>query len=266
MRIICLVKFVPNVDNFKYDYEKNLIVRENSHMILNPDDAAAVAYALKLKQAYADSFVEIISMAPAGILPLARDILRVGADKFTLLSDRMFIGSDTFATAVTIFGYLRTRPFDILLSGSHSSDGGTSHVPPQLAELLGLEQLSYISKILEVNFADNYAEVETESEREVHTYGIKLPAILSLTKQSGYKMPFVRYDDLELDVEDKIEIISAQDLGLTKEETGLAGSKTGVKKTYEPDDIRRETVYVKADAAGAGVVYKFLADKGYING
>ena len=263
MKIGCLVKFVPNVDNFKYDYEKNVIVRENSHMILNPDDSAAVAYALQLKQAHPGSHVEIISMAPTSILSLARDILRVGADKFVLLSDRMFIGSDTFATAVTISKFVQNRHYDIILSGSHSLDGSTSHVPSQLAELLGIAQLSGICKVLEIN--DSFAKVEVESEREVLTYGINLPAILSLVKQSGYKMPFVRYDDLDLDVDDKIEVVSGQELGLAAEETGLAGSKTVVKKTYSPEDIRRETIHVKADEAGAGVVYEFLVDKGYIN-
>ena len=265
MKIACLVKFVPNVDNFKYDYENNVIVRENSHMILNPDCAAAVAYALQLKQAQADSSVEVISMAPASILPLARDILRVGADKFVLLSDRMFVGSDTFATAITIARYLQARPFDILLSGSHSLDGGTSHVPPQLAELLGLPQLSGVSKIFEVDEKDKVVKLEIESERQIYTYRVGLPAILSLTKQSGYKIPFVRYDDLELFVDDRIEIISGQELGLTAEETGLAGSKTAVKKTYAPEDIRRETVIVKADQDGVETVYQFLADKGYLD-
>jgi len=265
MRIACLVKFVPDVDNFKYDYERNVIIRENSHMIINPDDAAAVAYALNLKKAQSGSSIEVISMAPASILPLARDILRVGTDKFVLLSDRMFVGSDTFATAITIFKYLQAQPFDILLSGSHSLDGGTSQVPPQLAELLGLAQLSEVSKVLDVDEEQKIATVEVDSEKDIFTYAIKLPAILSLTKQSGYKMPFVRYDDLNLDVDDKIEVISGQELGLVEEETGLAGSKTLVKKTYAPEDIHQETVIVKADEAGVETVHKFLLDKGYID-
>jgi len=266
MRIACLVKFVPNVDNFIYDYEKNVIVRENSQMIINPDDTAALAYALKLRDAESGSRLEVISMAPSSVLPLVRDILRVGADRFLLLADKMFIGSDTYATAVTLSKFIKAQNYDVILSGSSSLDSGTSHIPPQISEITGIGQISGISKILEVDFVKKSAVAEVEGEAKIHTYETDLPAILSLSKQSGYKMPFVRYEDINSDVDDRIRIISGQELGLTAEETGLAGSKTTVKKTYSPYDFGRKAIVVKADDDGADTVYHFLVDKGYLDG
>ena len=265
MKVACLVKFVPNADNYKYDYEKNVIVRENSPMILNPDDASAVACALELKSTEAESCIEVVSMAPASILPLARDILRIGVGKFTLLRDKMFIGSDTFSTSMTLSRYLQTQRYDVILSGTHTLDGGTAHVPPQLAELLDIPQISGISKIVEVNAAGKYAVVEVTHEDNINVFRVELPAILSLTHQSGYKMPFVRYENINLDVEDKIQILSGDDLRLTKTETGLAGSKTVVKRTYSPQEAGRKTVFVKTDDSGVDFVYQFLRDKGYVN-
>jgi len=264
MKIACLVKFVPNPDNIKYDYEKNVIVRENSRMIINHDDAAALAYGLELKKANVNCCIEVVSMAPVSVLPLARDILRVGVDKFTLLADKMFMGSDTFATAMTIGRYLQNKKYDVILSGSHTMDGGTSHVPPQLAEILGIEQISNITKVL--NLDTSQATVEIESEKKINTFKISLPAILSFSNQSGYKMPFVKYADIDLDVDDKIKIISGAELGLAENETGLAGSKTVVKKAYAPEDTRGKTVFVAADKEGVEFVHQFLKDKGYVDG
>ena len=263
MRVACLVKFVPNSDNYKYDYEQNVIVRENSPMVLNPDDASAVACALELTSAGGN--IEVISMAPASILPLARDILRIGAGKFVLLRDKMFVGSDTFSTSMIISKYLRAQRYDVILSGSHTLDGGTAHVPPQLAELLDVPQISGISKIVEMNTSEKYAVVEVNNEDKINVFKIELPAILSLTRQSGYKIPFVRYENINLDVEDKIQILSGDDLRLTKTETGLSGSKTVVKRTYSPQEAGRKTVFVKADDAGVDFVYQFLREKGYVN-
>jgi len=266
MKVACLVKFVPNTDNYKYDYEKNVIVRENSPMTLNPDDASALAYGLGLRRSCEDYRIEVISMAPVSILPLAKDILRVGADKFILLCDKMFAGSDTFCTAITISKYLQTQQYDLILSGSHTLDGGTAHVPAQLSESLGIPQISGISKVIKINHAESYAAVEVGHEDKIDVYRIGLPAILSLTKQSGHKMPFVRYEDTGLNVDDRIQVLSGSDLHLTQTETGLAGSKTVVKRTYGWHEARRKTVFVKADAAGAETVYRFLKDKGYANG
>jgi len=266
MKIACLVKFVPNVDNYKYDYERNVIVRENSPMTLNPDDAAALAYGLELRQSCRGSGIEVVGMAPASVLPLAKNILRAGADNFTLLCDRMFAGSDTFCTAMTISKYLQGRNFDLILSGSHTLDGGTSQVPAQLSRILGIPQMSEIVKVRKVDCDKQYAEVEVAHEDRIDVYRMELPAIVSLTKQSGYKMPFVRFQDIDLNVDDRIQIVSGKDLKLTENETGLSGSKTMVKRTYDWQESGRKTIFVKADAAGMDIVYRFLKDKGYANG
>jgi electron transfer flavoprotein beta subunit len=95
LKIICLVKFIPDVDNFTYDYEKNVMVRENVKLILNPEDSCALALALKIKEKNLETFIEIVSMAPQSTIPLIEDLLRINVDKATLISDKFYVGSDT---------------------------------------------------------------------------------------------------------------------------------------------------------------------------
>ena len=89
MKIMCLVKFIPDVDNFNYDYEKNILVRENEKLILNPEDACALALALKIKEKNKNTIIEIISMAPLSIVPHLEELLRLKVDRATLISDRL---------------------------------------------------------------------------------------------------------------------------------------------------------------------------------
>nr|MBK5236951.1 electron transfer flavoprotein subunit beta/FixA family protein [Clostridium sp.] len=149
MKIICLVKFVPDVDNFTYDYEKNVLVRENMKLILNPEDGCALAFALRIKGKNTEAFVEIVSMGPQSTIPLIEDLLRINADKATLISDKLYVGSDTYVTSKIIAKYLRDKEYDFILTGSHSLDGDTAHIPAQLAEILQISQLSNIVKVYE---------------------------------------------------------------------------------------------------------------------
>ena len=76
MKVICLVKFTPDVDSFEYDYEKNVIVRDNVKQIINPDDACALGFALRLKKKNPELEIEVVTMAPLSAKKQMEDILR----------------------------------------------------------------------------------------------------------------------------------------------------------------------------------------------
>jgi len=264
MKIICVVKFVPDVENFIYDYEKNVLVRENVKLILNPDDSCALAFALKMKELNPNNFIEIVSMAPKSAVPLIEDLLRLDVDRGTIISDKSFAGSDTYVTSKILGKYLKSQTFDCLLTGSHAQDGDTSHVPAQLGELLELEQMSGVTKVDLNNFTIAKAIFEVESETIVSTFEIALPAILSIHKDSKYKLPYVKYEDLELDVTHKLNIISDKELGFNKNEVGIEGSLTKVIKTYTKQYDKKSKVVVTNDEDGINEVYTFLKNKGYV--
>lgn len=264
MKIICLVKFIPDVENFKYDYEKNVLVRENVKLIVNSEDACALAFALRIKEKKPETFVEIVSMAPQSTIPLIEDLLRRNVDKATLISDKLYVGSDTYVTSKIIANYLEDEEYDLILTGSHSLDGDTAHIPSQIAELLHLGQLSNIVKVYEESLENDTVIVEVDCEKTFSKYEIALPCILSIGKASKYKLPFVKYKDLELYVRDRISVITNEELEFPEDEVGIEGSLTKVNRTYAKELHKKEKVVVLNDDEGIEVVYKFLKVKGFV--
>lgn len=264
MNIICLVKFVPDVENFVYDYDRNVLVRENVKMILNPDDAAALGFALKVKEKNPDTFIEVVSMAPKSILGQLEDLLRRNVDKATLITDKSFVGSDTYITSKILAKYLKNKEFDCILTGTHALDGDTSHVPAQLGELLSLAQLSNVIAIDDTNFSTKNAIVNVDEEKVVSTYRIDLPAIISVQKESKYKLPHIKFKNLTLDVSANITIVSNSDLNFDANEVGIEGSLTQVARTYPKKMEKKERIIVNNDDEGIEVVYRFLKSKGYV--
>jgi electron transfer flavoprotein beta subunit len=264
MKIICLIKFVPDVENFIYDYEKNVLVRENVRLILNPEDGCALALALRIKEKNPDTFVEIVSMAPTSIIPLIEDLLRRNVDKATLISDKLFVGSDTYVTSKIIGKYLEGEEFDFILTGTHSLDGDTAHIPSQIADLLQISQLSNIVKVYEENLENDSVIALVDCEKTSSKYEIALPCILSIGKESKYKLPFVKFKNLGLDVRDRISVITNEELEFSEDEVGLEGSLTKVNRTYVKELHKKEKVVVGNDDEGIEVVYKFLKDKGFV--
>lgn len=264
MHIVCIVKFVPDVDNFTYNYETHTIEREHSSMLINPDDAKALGFALKMKKMDPQTVIEAVSMAPRSVLPQMEDILRVGFDRATLISDPMFAGSDTYVTSRILSRLIKDIPFDCILSGTHAIDGDTSHVPSQIAQRLNLDHLNSILSIDEQSFSQSSAVVETDGETSRAAYEIALPALLSLTRDADYRLPYVRYKNLNLDVSDRLHIVSNEQLGFTPDEVGLKGSRTQVVSTHAIRHETREKKVVLLDDKGVEVIYQFLKENGFV--
>lgn len=259
-----MVKFVPDVDNFKYDFESNTVVRENVRMIVNPEDACAVAFALKIKKNHPDTTVEIVTMAPKSVLPLVEELLRIGVDKAAFISDTVFSGGDSYATSRVISRYLETVDFDLILTGTHAIDGDTSHVPSQIGELLNLCQMSNVTHIDESLLNKEKAVFTVDSDASVAIYEVTLPAILSLNRESKYKLPYIKYEDLNKDVKNKINMISNRKLNFESSKVGFKGSLTKVSGTFVKEYDKRDKVVVSNDEDGIERVYAFLKEKGFV--
>lgn len=266
MKIVCLVKITPDVEEFQYDYEHNVLRRENVKQIINPDDACALGFAVQLKKKHPEVEIEVVSMAPLSAVPLMEEILRRRVDRATLLSDPKFGGSDTLATSRIIGSYLKQTEYDVILSGDHSIDGDTAHIPSQLAEYLGIDQLSSVIRVSEEDFLQGKPVVEVDNDQYLETYELTLPAILSFHRASKIRLPFVRFADLDLDVHDQLQILNHEDLGLVPEQIGHRGSATRVVKTWTRDYEKKQArIFVKNDEAGVDAVYHFLKENGYLS-
>ncbi len=266
MKIVCTVKYVPDVDKFQFDFEKNVVIRHNIRMILNPDDGKALGLALALKKSDPMIQVEVLCMGPKSVMPMVKDLIRMGADQVTLLSDAKFVGSDSYITSKILGTYLKTQEPDLILTGNHSLDGDTSHVPSQIADYLGLSHMAGVTEFHEETIKQNRVEFTSENEMKKIRFSMKLPGVLSLSKDAKYKLPYIRYEDLNQDVEDRIQILSMEDLGLSPVEVGIQGSLTKVKRTFVKEYKLRDQEVIGVDDEGIEKIYDFLKLHGYLGG
>ncbi|BDF05447.1 electron transfer flavoprotein subunit beta [[Clostridium] hylemonae] len=264
VRVICLVKFVPDVEAFQYDSEKKQLIRENVKTIINPDDASALAAALRLKKQYGLS-VELVTMGPVSVKPKLRDYIRIGADKAVLISDAAYSGSDTYATSLILGDYLRQAKADIILTGTHTIDGDTAHVPAQIAERIDYSFLSGITKLEEQCMKDHTILCSVELDECISHYSLELPALLAVSRESRYSPPYVSYADLDRYVDDKIEVVTNAGLNIPEERIGLKGSRTRVVDTYTKALETRQRTIVSTDDEGIEYVYQFLKEKGFVD-
>lgn len=228
MKIIVLVKQVPDTTEMKIDKETGTLIRTGVPTICNPDDLAAIEEALKIKDQN-NAHIHVLSMGPLQAETMMRELLGMGVDEVTLISDKAFAGSDTWATSNTIAEAIKNLDYDLILAGRQAIDGDTAQVGPQVAEKLQIPQITYVSKIEEIN--DNSITVIRDYEDYSELLEAKYPVLL--TTLSTINTPRYPKVDLLWDAYDKeVNILTNEQLKLDKDHTGLSGSPTQVKKTF----------------------------------
>ena len=181
LNIIVLAKQVPDTRNVGKDAMKadGTVNRAALPAIFNPEDLNALEQALKLKDMYPGSKVTLLTMGPARAAEIIREGLYRGADGGVVLSDRAFAGSDTLATSYAISAAIRKMDTpDIIIGGRQAIDGDTAQVGPQVAEKLGLPQVTYAEEIISAE--DGKVTVKRRIESGVETVVAPLPAVVTV--------------------------------------------------------------------------------------
>lgn len=148
LKIVVLAKQVPDTRNVGKDAmkEDGTVNRAALPAIFNPEDLNALEQALSLKERYGAT-VTVLTMGPSRAADVIREAMYRGADGGVLLTDRKFAGSDTLATSYAISCAIRKMGADIIVAGRQAIDGDTAQVGPQVAEKLGLPQVTYTEEI-----------------------------------------------------------------------------------------------------------------------
>lgn len=253
LRIIVLAKQVPDTRNVGKNAmnEDGTVNRAALPAIFNPEDLNALEQALMLKERYPASTVTLLTMGPSRAAEIVREALYRGADKGILLTDRAFAGADTLATSYALATAIRKiGAYDLILCGRQAIDGDTAQVGPQVAEKLGLPQITYTEKIESVEqgkvtvqrFIGNGVEtVESPYPVVITVNGSATPcrprnAILVqrykyATTQSERAGDASRYADKIIKIPYlNIPEWSVADVNGDVEQCGLSGSPTKVKK------------------------------------
>ena len=182
-KIIVCAKQVPDTNVIKINPKTGTLIRDGVPSILNNDDANALEEALKIKDKFDDVHITVISMGPPQANDLLFECIAKGADEGILVSDRAVGGSDTWATSNTLEAAVRkwvkdNGDYDLIFTGRQAIDGDTAQVGPQVAEKLGLPQVTYAEEILDVK--DGKITIRRRLESGVETVKAPLPCVVTV--------------------------------------------------------------------------------------
>lgn len=233
MNIIVLIKQVPNTSEVKLDPKTGSLIREGVETIINPDDLHALDTAITLKETHGAT-ITVLTMGPPQAIDALSEAMGMGADKGVLLSDRAFAGADTWATSYTLGKAIQhIGDFDLILAGRQAIDGDTAQVGPQVADFLGLPQVTYVFDIEAVN-ADHVV-VKRRLEDGYERIQCRLPALLTIIPGAKHpRYPLVSKLLQACREKAPIQIWNAADIRVTTAEIGLDGSLTQVMRTFAP--------------------------------
>ncbi|MEA4827034.1 electron transfer flavoprotein subunit beta [Clostridium sp. JNZ J1-5] len=259
MKIVVCLKQVPDTNQVKIDPVTGTLIREGVPSIINPEDKHALEEALRIKDANG-AHVTVITMGPPQAEAALREAMAMGADESILVTDRAFAGADTLATSHALAGALKKLEYDLILAGRQAIDGDTAQVGPEIAEHLGLPQVTYVQK---VEVAGNGLKVTKALEDGYEVLDVQMPCLLTAIKELNEP----RYMDARNIFEifsKEVQVWSADDIDVDKALLGLKGSPTKVKKSWPKENKGKgEVVNMSAKEAAAFAASK-LKEKHYI--
>jgi len=235
MKTIVCMKPVPDPRHWNrlaLDPTTRTLVRKGIPGTINPLDRNALEAALRLREKHSGEVI-VLSMAPEEARPVVKEALAMGADRAVLISDVAFAGSDTLGTAyVLAAGIRKLGPFDLILCGDQTIDGGTAQVSAQVAEFLGVPNLMHVSAV-----DDSPAPfwlVRSQIEHGYMLIEIRPPMVLSVVKAINEPRYVTLMNILEAE-QKVIEVWSAKDLDLTEPWAGLERSPTKMADLFVPE-------------------------------
>ena len=154
LKIVVLAKQVPDTRNVGPDAmtPEGTVNRAALPAVFNPDDLNALEQALLLKEKFPGSTISVVTMGLPKSAEVIREALYRGADRGYVVTDRPLGGADTLATSYTLSQAIKKiGEFDIIIGGRQAIDGDTAQVGPQIAEKLGLTQVTYAEEIVSLD-------------------------------------------------------------------------------------------------------------------
>jgi len=234
MNIVVCLKQVPGTTKVPIDPQTNTIIRQGIENIINPLDTYALEESIRIKERCGGK-VTAISMGPPQAEEMLREAISLGADEAILLSDGAFAGADTWATAYTLARAIeKLEGYDLVICGRQTIDGDTGQVGPELAEMLGLPFIAYVSQIEEIDDESMRAKRMVEDGYEI--LEAPLPAVMSVVKEINTpRLPSLR--GLTKAKSAEVPVWAAQELGVDENKLGLSGSCTRVIKVFFPQRV-----------------------------
>ena len=286
LKIVVLAKQVPDTRNVGKDAmtAEGTVNRAALPAIFNPEDLNALEQALRLKEQHPGSTVGVLTMGPPRAGEIIRQGLYRGADTGWLLTDRLFAGADTLATSYALATAIKKiGDVDIVIGGRQAIDGDTAQVGPQVAQKLGLNQVTYAEEILKIE--DGKATIRRHIDGGVETVEAPLPVVITVNGSAAPCRPcnaklVMKYKYASCPMERPAEVDermsklydersyltlnqwSVADVKGDASQCGLAGSPTKVKAVKNIVFQAKESkTLTGSDADVEGLIQELLNEK-----
>jgi len=246
MKIIVLIKQVPESNEVQVDPETLTLKRDTVEGIINPFDMYAIEEALQIKEKNSEeTTVSALSMGPPQAESALREALAMGVDEAWLVCDKKFAGSDTWATSYTLARAVeKIGDYDLIIAGKQAFDGDTAQVPPEMAEFISLPFCGFVQNIEQLK--STFMVVDRMTEEGFNRVELSLPAVISVVKDINVP----RLPSLKGKIRARkatIKQLTAEDIEAEEENIGINGSPTQVVKVFTPE-YSTDTEYLEGEA------------------
>ena len=255
MKIVVCIKQVPDTAEVRLDPKTNTLIRDGVPSIINHDDKTGLELALRLREKAGGS-VTAVCMGPPQADTALREALAMGCDEAVLVSAREFGGS--YATATILGAALRKIGYDLVITGRQAIDGDTAQVGPQVAEQLGIPQISYAE---EVDIQGDALTVKRQFEDQYHILKVKTPCMITALSELA-EPRYMSVGGIVDAYNKEVKVLGFSDLkeGLNPDWIGLAGSPTNVKQSFTKQPKASGTVLsgLSADEAVEAIMSSLI--------
>jgi electron transfer flavoprotein beta subunit len=248
VKIVVTVKQVPDPTASHVLEPDNTLGREKE-VVLDPGDECGIEEGLQLKEAHGGEVV-LVSMGPDRARDAIRKGLSMGADRGILITDEKLSGADVFLTAQALGAAIKAESPDLVICGTESYDGSTGMVPPVLAEMLGLPQLTFAKKVeidgttVKVNrqTADGHMVVEAA-----------MPALITVTAAIA-EPRYASLKGIMAARSKEVKQLSLGDLGV------YVGERAETIEAMSDSETRKAGAIIEDDGSAVERIVKVLAD------
>lgn len=259
MKILVCVKQVPGSNNVTVDPVTGVLKRSGIPSKCNPYDLYAIETALSLAERFGGS-VESLTMGPPQAKAVIHETICMGAKRGTVLTDRKFAGADVLATAYTLSqGIRKCGDFDLIICGKQTTDGDTAQVGAEVAEYLGLPNVSNVLSVEDLK--DGKLYVTASLDDKIQTLCVTLPCLISVDGDINTpRLP--SYKIRKALTDDAVTFLTFADFpDQRSDHYGLSGSATQVERIFPPEKLSDKQTFAGDAATQAQLLFELLREK-----
>ena len=259
MKVLVCVKQVPGSNNVEVDPVTGVLKRSGIASKINPYDLYAIETALSLAERYGGT-VESLTMGPPQAKAVIQETVCMGAQKGTVLTDRKFAGADVLATAYTLSqGIEKCGPYDLIICGKQTTDGDTAQVGAEVAEYLGLPNVSNVLRV--DDFRDDTLYLTAGLDEKVVSLCVPIPCLISVDGDINTpRLP--SYKIRKTLTDDTVDFLTFADFSdQDPDHYGLSGSATQVERIFPPEKVSQKQILEGNTDTQAQALYDLLLTK-----